>query len=157
METEAVPVKMPFWKTRKFLYVLGICYIFGLIIHDASKTQPQNTTTPTTQAVATSQPVVTSANTRVSVGEEGYVNTPSPKAVISLTEDGFSEITKIYLANDMMGVGDFLLSGKGFAVPKGTKVLVTDTKVGARKVRILEGENIGQTGWIAMEWVSKTK
>ncbi|MCX6739432.1 MAG: hypothetical protein NT098_05305 [Candidatus Parcubacteria bacterium] len=52
METEAVPVKMPFWKTRKFLYVLGIFYIFGLIIHDAGKTQPQTQTATTTPVQA---------------------------------------------------------------------------------------------------------
>lgn len=95
--------------------------------------------------------------TKVGIGEEGYISVPSPKAVIALTENGYKEITKIYLANDMIGVGDFLLSGKGFAVPNGTKVLVVDTSVGARKVRVLEGDSIGESGWIAYEWVSKTK
>lgn len=138
----------PVYIRKKFLYGISIILFavwFVLSVSDGS---------PSSQPVTESAPATSQ---KVSVGEEGYINTPSPKAMIALTEEGYKEITKIYLANDMMGVRDFLLSGKGFAVPTGTKVLVTDMAVGSRKVRVLEGDSLGSAGWIAMEWVSKTK
>ena len=129
--------------------------IIGIIgsLFSGTKTQPTPTQT-TTQPVQTT---TESTPEKVSVGEEGYVNVPSPKAIIALTESDFNELSKIYLANDMTGVYEFLVSGKGFAVPNGTKVLVIDSAVGSHKVRILEGDSIGQAGWIVMEWISKTK
>ncbi len=148
--------KKPFYKRKKFLYGLAIFFVIGYIgsLFDKTPAPVTNTAPQPVQAVAETKTVVSD---KVSVGEEGYINTPSPKAMIALTEAGYKELTKIYIANDTMGIGEFLTSGKGFAVPKGTKVLVTDSAVGARKVRILEGDNIGKAGWIAMEWVSKTK
>lgn len=99
----------------------------------------------------------TPQNASVSVGENGYIKVASPKAIIALTESGFDELTKTYIANDTNGIYEFLVSGKGFAVPNGTKVLVIDTAVGSRKIRVLEGESNGKAGWIVKEWVSKTK
>lgn len=151
--------KKPFYK-KWWVITLAVFFFVGFLgdlFSEESLSQPvvNNTVTEQTQPVTNTPTPVTSQ--KVSVGEEGYINAPSPKAVIALTKDGFSEITKIFLANDMMGVGDFLLSGKGFAVTKGTKVLVIESAVGSRKVRILEGDQIGNAGWIAMEWVTKTK
>ncbi len=149
--------KKPFYK-KWWVITLAVFFFVGFLgdlFSEDSLSQPvTNTVTQPTQKTETPAPVTSQ---KVSVGEEGYINAPSPKAVIALTKEGFSEITKIFLANDMMGVGDFLLSGKGFAVTKGTKVLVIESAVGSRKVRILEGDQIGNAGWIAMEWVIKTK
>ncbi len=149
--------KKSFWKSKKFIYGLGIFFAIGLVVDLADKSNPSPTPQVKETVLQTEQEVAKPIPSKVSVGEEGYVNVPSSKAIIATTESNYKEITKIYLANDTMGIGDFLLSGKGFSVPNGTKVLVVDMSTGVRKVRILEGDNIGKSGWIAYEWVSKTK
>jgi hypothetical protein len=156
---EQEKIKKHFYENWWFWLVV---IILVLTFVNYNNTQQPEQVVSETVSVQPTHPVQAITNTptatqKVSVGEEGYINTPSPKAIIALTKNDYKELTKIYLANDTIGIGDFLLSGKGFAVPKGTKVLVTDTAVGARKVRVLEGDNIGKAGWIAMEWVSKTK
>ncbi len=158
MDNEQTP-KKSFWKSKKFLYGVGIFFAIGFVVNLADKNNPPpvQQVTETKTATEPVQAVAKPTTSKVSVGEEGYVNVPSPKAIIATTESNYKEITKIYIANDTMGIGDFLLSGKGFSVLNGTKVLVTDMSTGVRKVRILEGESIGKSGWIAYEWVSKTK
>ena len=153
METQ----KKSFWKSKKFLYGLAIIFVVGIVgsALDDSKQKANNTDVTTVNTPEAIQPSVTSQ--KVSVGEEGFIKVPSPSAILANTEANYKELTKIYLANDTMGIGDFLLSHKGISIPSGTKVLVIESATGIRKVRVLEGEKIGEAGWIAMEWVSKKK
>lgn len=57
------------------------------------------------------------------------------------------------VANDKDGKVLLLASGRVFAVKSGTKVLVIDQAMFKRKVRVLEGEQKGLSGWVAVEYV----
>jgi hypothetical protein len=142
-------------KSRKqsLLFFGGGALVLFILFGITSPQSTQNGSTPEQSASAT-QPASAS---KVGVGEEGYINVSSPKAILALTEDNFKELTKIYLADDTQGIYEFLVAGKGFAVADGTKVKVIDSSVGTRRVRVLEGDMAEKSGWIAMEWVSKTK
>ena len=102
-------------------------------------------------------PSASSASERVGVGEEGDVKSSANKTVIATSEASFDALIKASVANDTMGIAQLVLDGRAFAVENGTKVLVIDRTTGARQVRILEGELIGETGWLPMEFVVKTK
>lgn len=104
---------------------------------------------------AVAQPVAVS--TKVAVGEEGYIKFPSANITIATTQEGFKQIVKSSIANDDRGIAELIYSKNAFLVANGTKVLVIDSAVGARKIRILEGDKINETGWTAMEFISKTK
>jgi len=55
-------------------------------------------------------------------------------------------------ANDTIGLRSLMLSGQIFSVPAGTKVLVLDNSLWhGYKVRILEGDKFGKTGWLPSE------
>jgi len=141
-----------FWHKRWFKITAGVILFFFILAWFSDDSTPATSEPAPVQTTASAQP---KPSDKVAVGEQGYINSPSPKAILANTKDGYKEIMQTYSANDMYGVQEFLLSGKGFAVAKGTKIQVVDTAVGARKVRVLDGEMTGQAGWIAMEWVSK--
>ncbi len=152
---EAVPsTKKRFWKRKGFIYTVAI--LFGVpILLAAIGGNSKPTSTATQPAVAqTAQPA---SSQKVSVGEEGYIKVSSPKTILANTKTDLDALTKIYLANDTEGIAEFLVGGQGFAVSNGTKVLVVDTAVGVRRVRVLEGDQASKTGWLPMEYVSKTQ
>jgi len=156
MNTQETSERKPIYKRKKFLYAVVILMVIGFIVM-LSNSEPRQTSNTNAQPAQTMSNNQSATSDKVSIGEEGYIKVSSPKTILALTQEEYKELTKIYLANDTMGIGEFLLSGKGFAVTNGTKVLVVDVAVGVRKVRALEGDNIGKTGWIAYEWVSKVK
>ena len=151
---EAVPsTKKRFWKRKGFIYTVAV--LFGVPILLAAiggNSKPAATTQPT--VAQTEQPA---SSQKVSVGEEGYIKVSSPKTILANTKTDLDALTKIYLANDTEGIAEFLVGGQGFAVSNGTKVLVLDTAVGSRRVRVLEGDQASKSGWLPMEYVSKTQ
>jgi len=152
---EAVPTKKRFWQRKGFLYSVLILFCVGVLV-SAIDDGGTSTPTPATQpAVAqTEQPA---SSQKVSVGEEGYIKVSSPKTILANTKTDLDGLTKIYLANDTEGIAEFLVGGQGFAVSNGTKVLLIDTAYGVRRVRVLEGDQVSKTGWLPMEYVSKTQ
>ncbi len=153
---EATPLqKTRFWKRKGFLYTVGILFAVGIVV---SALDDKGTSSSTTSAQpAVTQTEQTALSQKVSIGEEGYIKVPSPKTILANTKTDLDALTKIYLANDTQGIEEFLVGGQGFAVSNNTKVLVTDTAVGARRVRVLEGDQSGKSGWLPMEFVSKSK
>lgn len=152
---EAAPTKVRFWKRKGFLYTVGILFAVSIVVSALDDKQPSTSTTTTQPAVAqTTQPA---SSQKVSVGEEGYIKVSSPKTILANTKTDLDALTKIYLANDTEGIAEFLVGGQGFAVSNGTKVLVIDTAYGVRRVRVLEGDQANKTGWLPMEYVSKTQ
>lgn len=151
---EAAPTKVRFWKRKGFIYTVAILFGVPIVLalvgdNSTPTTSPQPTVTQTSEQPAPS--------TKVSLGEEGYIKVTSPKTILANTKTDLDALTKTYLANDTAGIEEFLVGGRGFVVANGTKVLVIDTGVGVRKVRVLEGDQINNTGWLPMEYVSKTQ
>ena len=94
--------------------------------------------------------------THPSVGEEGilYVK-ESDIIVVSVDEAALEEFIEAALAGDEYGYTELVLTGKGFIVDSGTKVLVLKKSFPNTKVRVLEDENVGRSGWVPYEWVIK--
>ena len=69
------------------------------------------------------------------------------------TKQGLDDYTKAAVNNDTMGMAQMIYDGEGFLASDGTKVLVIDSGLGTRQVRILDGKFIGQSGWVPMEFV----
>lgn len=92
---------------------------------------------------------------RVSVGEAGILRLPSSSddIIVSVSEVALERFIKASIANDRLGVAQMVLNGEGFLVQSGTKILVIDSTTFQRKVRILEGEHFGRSGWVPYEWV----
>ena len=157
---EATPTKVRFWKRKGFLYTVGILFVVGIVV-SAVDDQSPSTQTSTAQPAVAQQPAdakpVSSAT--VSRGEEGYIKGTSgtPNEILTKTKADYDVFIDILLSKDTIGLGQFLQDDRGFGVANGTKVLVIGTAVGVRQVRVLEGEHLGESGWLAMEYVSKTK
>jgi hypothetical protein len=75
------------------------------------------------------------------------------EALICLTKADLDELTKTFAAKDEYGFYELLGAGRVFAVQEGTEVLILDWDgswyyfTGAVKLRVLEGEFMGQAGW----------
>lgn len=93
------------------------------------------------------------------VGEEGILNNNSDKndvsgvAILAVDEKAFDDFIQAQIADDKLGYSQMLGAGRFFVVDNGTAVKVIDTGFAKRKVRILEGEHLGKSGWIPYEFV----
>ena len=104
-----------------------------------------------------SPPSVSSAqrSSRPMTGENGYLSIGSGQIAVAVTEGAFDELLKVVRARDMMGLAQLLSSGDAFAVPNNTRVLVIEQGLFKTRVRIVEGEAAGRSGWVPMEFVQK--
>lgn len=131
------------------------------IVVSAVDDQSPSAQTSTAQPAVAQQPTDTkpASSATLSRGEEGYIKGTSgtPNEILTNTKADYDVFIDILLSKDTIGLGQFLQDGRGFGVANGTKVLVIGTGVGVRQVRVLEGEHLGESGWLAMEYVSKTK
>jgi len=72
---------------------------------------------------------------------------------IAIDEQAYSEHQEALRAHDDIGVFNLEMQGRVFTVMKGTKVLVLDRRSGRTKVRILEGDYFGFSGWVVSKFV----
>lgn len=77
----------------------------------------------------------------------------SQQVPFAVDEAAFRRMVKAGLHSDTEQYADELLAGSAFLVTNGTKVRVIDSGVGMRKLRALEGANLGRAGWVPAEWV----
>ena len=150
-----ISTKKRFWKRKGFLWTVGILFGVTIIVSALDDGSSTPATTPQPAVAQTSDKPAPSQ--KVSVGEEGYIKTSAQKTILANNKADLDELVKIYLAKDTAGMGEFLLEGKGIAVSNGIKVLVIDTAVGSRRVRVLEGDQASKSGWLPMEYVSQSK
>lgn len=118
--------------------------------------------TPVATADAPEQPTPSpEKKDSLGIGEEGYLRVDSEDkgeiVLLATTEDAYSEVMKSLQAKDMLGI---VGNPNAFGVGNGTKVLVIDSAIGRRKVRIVEtyrdvdADKSGLAGWVAMEFVT---
>ena len=89
-----------------------------------------------------------------SVGSEALIGAPNLDTVyLAIDKESFDMWTKACVAKDYIGMAQLEATGRVFAVPNGTKVLVINSSSAARKVRVLEGESFGMSGWLPYEWL----
>lgn len=67
--------------------------------------------------------------------------------------ESFKKMIDSSVSNDIIGYTNLKSSGQLFNVESGTDVLILDSKINKRQVRILEGKYYGKSGWVPYEWV----
>lgn len=58
------------------------------------------------------------------------------------------ELVKLAVAKDYLGMAQMEIGGRLFRVPSGTKARVIEIGLEKREVRIMQGDHIGQSGWV---------
>jgi hypothetical protein len=91
----------------------------------------------------------------LSVGEEGTIDSGGEITPVGISESAIEAWTKARVAKDQHGMFLLMNSGEIFSVKTGTKVLVIDTAMAKRKIRILAGEKTGASGWVSEDYVKK--
>lgn len=140
--------KKPLYK-RWWVYVVGVLVLFTIIGASGGDKSPTEGPGPETQVQAR----------KVFVGDEGVlnyhddVNDCSQKSVVAVDEKSEDVVTKASVANDTYGIAELVMNNQAFLVPNCTKVQVIDQSFAIRKIRILEGDQIGKSGWVPMEFV----
>lgn len=90
-------------------------------------------------------------------GDDAHVVPGSP-ILLPLDEATEEEVVKLSVAKDEIGLSKLVLSGRAVLVPGGTKVKVIEVNgildVKCR-IRILEGDEIGQSGWVPANFIGK--
>jgi len=132
------------------LLIIFIIIIVIIIITSSStpNTEPQKINNQTNTEVQ---------NNSAGVGENGILVSQNEEIAIPITKEYYDEMVKLSVANDTMGIAEMALDDKIFFVKTGTKVLVIDRETFSRQVRILEGENIGRSGWVPFEFIQRAQ
>jgi hypothetical protein len=89
----------------------------------------------------------------VSVGKKGTLQSGGELVPVAITDSDFKEWMKAIVAKDQQGQTLLISSGKIMFVKSGSGVLVIDTDWLERKVRILDGDHKGKSGWVLYEYV----
>jgi len=123
--------------------VILIPIILGFVITLARGCSGSDTTTPN------------NAQPSVGVGQEGFLRTSDVggDVYVATTESAFDEFVKAAVIKDTIGMAQMVLNGRAFGVPYNTKILVTESAFTKKKVRILEGKQLGKIGWVPFEFV----
>ena len=138
----------PQTKRSTWTVLIGIIFLFSIIIaipamfSGGNKTQ----TNSSPSSSATYAPAV-------STGKNGILDSGGELVPVAINEEAFEDFIKASVAEDKHGITLLLASMSVFGVKKGTKVLVVDRSLFKRKVRILDGDQEGMAGWVAMEHV----
>jgi len=135
--------KHPIWSGVIILFLIGMV-VSPLLPKDSSSNlnyNPSSNTPPTSDSLGT--------------GEEGKLYTGTGIVGVAITEEALDELTKAAIAKDSIGYQNVFLEGKAFLVDDYTKILVIEIKFSKEKVRVLEGDYYGKSGWVPTEWVIK--
>jgi len=125
--------------------VLFILAFIGISSEGDKNSNSPNSPNPTTEDTQ---------KTLLSVGDEGRLYVEGLDLVgVATTKEALDELTKASVARDSIGYSNVYLEGRAFQVESNTKVLILDITFATRKIRILEGDYYGQSGWVPYEWV----
>lgn len=95
---------------------------------------------------------------RIKTGQEGILEISGQgEVLVATTKENLGKIVHTATVKDDLGIAQMVLAGQAYLVDKGTKVLVIDTTLTASQIRILEGEEIGSSGWVPEEFVKEIK
>ncbi len=87
-------------------------------------------------------------------GDEGILYVEGlDKVGVATTKAALDELTKASVARDSIGYARVYQEGRAFQVKTNTKILVLENTFTTTKVRILEGEHYGKSGWVPYEWI----
>lgn len=148
MEEEIKP-KKSIWK--KWWFWLIIVFVVAIV---ASVGGEKKETTPEKQS-----PQGQTKEEKLRIGDEGILNNNSDKSnfeggsILAVDEKAFDDFIQALVADDKLGYSQMLGAGKLFIVDNGTAVKVISIGLFKREVRILEGDYLGRSGWIAFEFV----
>lgn len=95
------------------------------------------------------------ANAPAKIGTEGRImpNHGGTHTVLAVSKAAFEDMGA---AGSDRAVAAMVLAGRGFLVPKGTRVQVLEKSWGKARVLVLEGLTLGREGWILSEWVKQS-
>lgn len=103
----------------------------------------------------------TNNSSSLSIGEEGILNNNAVKtnceggAIVATTKENYKEFNKAVVADDRLGYSGMLGRGQLFRVENCTAIKLIGGSFSGMEVRILEGERIGKSGWVAFEFVKR--
>ena len=87
---------------------------------------------------------------------EGFVLSGNGReTIIAATKEALDEIVKAELADDNTALAQMVSEGRAFRVADLTRIMLIDSDDSMRKVRILESDAIGRSGWVPHEWVKR--
>jgi hypothetical protein len=95
------------------------------------------------------------ASTYLHIGEQGVLYNGSSQIPVAATRDVLDQVIHMSTANDTLGYAELVGAGLVIRVDSETDVLILDSTSLYKQVRILEGEYVGESGWIPSEWVRK--
>ncbi len=78
----------------------------------------------------------------------------SGELILARTKEAEDEMIRLASLGDSLGVAKMTISGEAFYIPNCTKAKVINfgSMNTLKEVRILEGKELGESGWVPSEW-----
>ena len=148
--------------SRKIFYfaIFGVFLIFACcgiywLLSLVSSNLPSSSSSSSSSSSNSSGSSSNSSSGYLSIGDEGVLYNGSDQVPVAVTKDVLDQVIHMSTANDTLGYAQLVGAGLVIRVDSGTKVLILDSTVTYKQVRILEGEYVGESGWIPVDWVKK--
>jgi len=132
-----------FYAALMAIFFMTVFVIYSMVVSDNNR--------PTSQGSSQGTPLWMP-------GDEAHLSPGSP-TIVPLDEEAEDEVVKLAAAKDDLGLRQMVISGRAILVPDGTKVKVIEVKGildWTCRIRILEGDYIGQSGWVPVEFLKRS-
>lgn len=88
-------------------------------------------------------------------GDHVYVESPVGRTYVAVSKQSWDALLDTFESNDSMGRASLIMSGSVFTVPNGTKCLILKLGWETTQVRVLEGTEMGKSGYTLKKLLSK--
>jgi len=137
MTTNEVKPKRPVLEACLFLVIVILVGVIAILfIIPGSKTQEQEP-----------------QDASISLGDEAVLYNGGNNILVAVDEASFDDLVRAVVIEDTLGIVELMADGKVFRVESRTRVKLIDRALTKTKVRILEGDFMGASGWVPFEWV----
>jgi hypothetical protein len=97
-----------------------------------------------------------SSSKNIKSNNDAILRVPNAKAVlIAIDEESYQEFCKVSTRNDYDLLTRLILNGQLIETGNNIRIKIVKYGILKHKVKILEGLNTGQVGWVAVEFVKK--
>lgn len=119
------------------------------------KTFSSQSTSELSGTIAVSQPLSRQIPGHVSPGEIGYLRIDSSDSVAyaGVTSDFYDQFMNAARAKNSVEMATLLIAGKAFSLRPDTVVTVITSGFSLSQVRVMEGKNQGETGWLPPQFI----
>ena len=127
--------------------ILGIVGVIAILAFIGSMSGDKSSTLVATTASTTTPP-------SAAIGDTAYLRASADPIMVPINQTAFDQTVKLSVAGDTAGLARMVVAGEIMTEHNGTRVKILDKNFTSTQVRIMSGNDTGESGWVPKEFVS---